>query len=409
MPVGHLRELLRQTSGTKEENRLNLLRTIMARPGNQAYLSRRSGMSAAAVSDAVKDLAGSDAVVTQKDGRDTIVTMARTSGAAVGIELGYQHTAIVARRVDQLYNEAVVRVCQVGAARGAAGWLSAVVENVGAVVTELGERDVVTLGLGVPRMVDPRDGTLTPPLLPPWDNGEHPAKLLEDRLRRQHPDLEVRLDNDATLAALAESTYEFPEADTLVNVKVSTGVGVGIVIGGRVIRGRRGVAGELGHTVVQPGGKFCSCGGRGCLETLIGADALVDQAKTVLGHIEQTRPDSLDQLVAFANVGNAVCRRVLEEAARLLGHALGNLCNVLNPQVVVIGGAFGRPEASHFVLGPCESGLKQFAMRAAYEADFQLVPSKLDHAAAHGALVLGLLGTTYKPPKAASSRTAARN
>lgn len=406
--MNHLRELLSEPSGTKEESRLNLLRAIMAQPGNQAYLSRRSGMSAAAVSDAVKDLAGSDAVVAQKGRYGTIVSMAPTSGAAVGIELGYQHTAIVARRVDQLYNEAVVRVCPVGAALGAAGWLSHVVENIGAVVTELGERDIVTLGLGIPRMVDPRYGTLTPPLLPPWENGEHPGKLLQDRLRRQHPDLEVRLDNDASLAALAESTYKFPEADTLVNVKVSTGVGIGIVIGGRVIRGRRGIAGELGHTVVQPGGKFCSCGGRGCLETLIGADALVDQAKIVLGHIEQTRPKTLAELVAEANQGNAVCRRVLEDAAGLLGQALGNLCNVLNPQVVVIGGAFGRPEASHLVLGPCQNGLEQFAMRAAYEADFQIVASQLEHAAAHGALVLGLTGTVYKRPKAARSRATAR-
>lgn len=401
--MSHLRDLLREPTGTKEENRLNLLTTIMARPGNQAYLSRRSGLSAAAVSDAVKDLSKLDAVVAQKDGRDMIVSMAPTAGAAVGIELGYQHTAIVARRVDQPYDEAIVRVREVGAAFGAAGWLSDVVENVGGVVDELGERDIVTLGLGIPRMVDPRDGTLTPPLLPPWDNGENPAKLLQDRLRRHHPDLIVRLDNDATLGALAESTYEFPEADTLVNVKVSTGVGAGIIIGGRVFRGRRGVAGELGHTVVQPGGSFCSCGGRGCLETLIGADALVDQARKVLGHIEQTWPSTLAELIAHANEGNAVCRRVLEEAGGMLGQALGNLCNLLNPQVVVIGGAFGRSGASHIVLGPCQYGLKQFAMRAAHEADFQIVASRLDHVAAHGALVLGLRGTTYRVPDTASS------
>lgn len=399
--VSHLRELLREPTGTKEENRLNLLTTIMARPGNQAYLSRRSGMSAAAVSDAVRDLSRSDAVVAQRGSGETLVSMARTSGAAVGIELGYQHTAIVARRVDQPYDQAVERVREIGAARTA--WVDDVADNVGAVVAELGEQDIVTIGLGVPRMVDPREGALTPPVLPPWHEGEDPAEQLQERLSRRHPGLEVRLDNDATLAALAESIYAFPEAETLVNVKVSTGVGAGIVIGGQVFRGRRGVAGELGHTVIRPGGRFCSCGGRGCLETLIGADALVEQARTVLGHRQQTWPSTLDNLIAAANQGNAVCRRVLEDAAGLLGQALGNLCNVLNPQVIVIGGAFGRPEASHFVLGPCETGLKQFAMRAAHEVEFQLVASQLKHAAAHGALVLGLRGTTYPAPNSASS------
>ncbi|HUZ53474.1 MAG TPA: ROK family transcriptional regulator [Streptosporangiaceae bacterium] len=393
--MSHLRDLLREPTGAKEENRLNLLRAIMAKPGNQSYLSKRSGLSAAAVSDAVKDLSRAGVILAQRDGQAVFVEMAPTTGAAVGIELGYQHTAIVTRRVEQSYNRAVVKVRQTGAAGGSSSWLDDVVQSINTAVAELGEQDVATIGVGIPRMVDPRDGTLTPPLLPPWENGEDPAKKLQEKLNSRYPDLTVLLDNDANLAALAESTYTFPEADTLVSIKVSTGVGAGIIISGQVYRGRRGVAGEIGHTVVEPGGRFCSCGGRGCLETLIGADALVEQARTVLGHIQQNWPSSLDDLMASANQGNAVCQRVIREAAARLGQALGNLCNLLNPQVVVIGGAFGRLNAEDLVLGPCRVAIQQSAMRAAYEADFDVVRSQLPHAAAHGALVLGLRGTTY--------------
>ena len=393
--MSQLHDLLSEPRGAKEENRRRLLTAIMANPGNQAYLSRRSGLSAAAVSDAVKELAEAGAIQTRRRGRDVIVEMAPTTGLAVGIELGYQHTAIVARRVDQSFDEVRVKLCQAGAARGSGAWLGEVADGIAEVVSELGEQDIVTIGLGIPRMVDPRQGTLTPPLLPPWETGPDPAELLQDRLRSGNSSLKVLLDNDATLAALAESTYAFPDAETLVYVKVSTGVGAGIIIGGAVFRGRRGVAGEIGHAVVEPGGRFCSCGGRGCLETLIGADALVEQAKTALGHRLQDPPSSLEDLVRKASQGHAVCQRVLREAAMRLGVALGNLCNVLNPQVLVIGGAFGRSDAAQLVLGPCQDGIRQSAMRAACDDEFKVVTSQVKHAAAHGALVLGLQGTTY--------------
>jgi predicted NBD/HSP70 family sugar kinase len=394
--VANLRDLLREPVGAKESNRLNLLKVIMARPGNQTYLSYRSGLSPAAVSDAVRDLAKSGAVIATPDGQSVFVQMAPTTGVAVGIELGYQHTAIVARRVEQVYHRAVVRTCPAGAAGGTSSWLDEVIRNVDAAVAELGEQDLATIGMGIPRMVDPIEGELIPPLLPPWENDRRgPRKELEERLHAKYPGLSVKLDNDANLAALAESTYAFPEADTLVSIKVSTGVGAGIIIGGQVYRGRRGVAGEIGHMMIEPGGRFCSCGGRGCLETLIGGDALVEQARTVLGHKPQNWPSSLDDVMARAKEGNASCQRVLREAAGRLGQALGNVCNILNPQVVVISGAFGRLEAEDLVLLPCRAAIQQSAMRAAYEKDLQVVRSNLPHAAAHGALVLGLRGTTY--------------
>jgi predicted NBD/HSP70 family sugar kinase len=395
LPVD-LRELLRAPNGAREEHRLLLLRTIMARSGNQAYLSRRSGLSQATVSEAVRELQDKDLVRATKGGKDNVVEIVPTTGAAVGIELGFQFAAIVARRVEQRYDEARTRICRVGAVKGAASWPAEVAEGVRDVISELGQdiEDVATIGLGVPRMVDPQGGKLTPPLLPPWDTND-PAGLLADKLRRGSWSPKVLLDNDANLAALAESTYAFDRAETLISIKASTGVGAGIVVGGKLFRGGRGVAGEIGHVVVEPGGRFCSCGGRGCLETLIGADALVEQARTVLGGRRQDAPETLELLVQKAGGGNLVCQRVLQEAASRLGFAIGNLCNILNPSVVVLGGALGRPDAAKYTIGPCREALRHSAMKAACEQGLEVRVSTLQHAAAHGALVMGLDGTTY--------------
>jgi predicted NBD/HSP70 family sugar kinase len=405
LPV-HLRDLL-TAGGVKDENRRNLLCTIMAKPGTQAYLSRRSGLSPGTVSDAVKELVAKGFVLSDKDGRSKSVTMARTTGAAVGIELGFRYAAVVARRVEQSYDDAQVQLCSVGAALGPVRWVEEVAKAVREAVSELGEEEIASIGLGIPRVVDPRKAKLVPPFLPPWNDGEDPAHMLADELRGgRGPRFvapQVVLDNDANVAAYAESIYGFENAETLIGIKASTGIGAGIVVAGKIFRGARGTAGEIGHMVVDPNGRFCSCGGRGCLETLIGADALVEQARTVLGHRRMESPQDLEELMRMADRGNLACERVLREAATTLGYAIGNLCNVLNPNVVVLSGAFGRAEAVRYTLGPCQAAICQTAMRAATDEGFMVSATRIQHPAAHGALVVALEGTKY-PGVAGRSR-----
>lgn len=412
MPV-HLRDLLRAES-TKDQSRLKILHTIMARAGTQAYLARRSGLSAGTVSDAVKELANSGFVlVAEKDGRSKPVTLARTTGAAVGIELGFHNSAVVARRVEQSYDQATVRLCSVGAASRQESWLEDVAQAVRDAVDDLGEDDIVAVGLGVPRMVDPHTGKLVPPVLPPWKEGDDPAQMLADELSRRVGQRllapTVVLDNDANLAAYAQSIYEFDQAETLIGIKASTGIGAGIVVGGKIFRGARGAAGEIGHVVVQPGGKFCTCGGRGCLESVIGADALIEQVTTTLGHRRLKSPETLDALVQMAKDGNVGYQRVLREAAATLGFAIGNLCNILNPNVVVLGGAFGRDDATPYTVEPCVAAIRQSAMQATVDdagsRGVAVHVTKIQHPAAHGALVLGLEGTKYGRASSGTARS----
>jgi predicted NBD/HSP70 family sugar kinase len=117
----------------------------------------------------------------------------------------------------------------------------------------------------------------------------------------------------------------------------------------------------------------------------------------------------------MARDGSPTCQRVLREAASALGMAIGNLCNVLNPEVVVLGGAFGRRDATDFTLGPCREAIERAgleaaghgvratqAQRQAEGADKKLLrveASEIEHAAAHGALIVALQGTDYEAEK----------
>ena len=401
-------------NNAKEENRVNLLRVIMAKPGPQAYLIKRSGLSAGTVSAAVGELEQRGYVRTARTGNRNrnVVTLPPTRGAAVGIELGFHRTAVVARRVEQPIDEARVQVREVGAADRRARWLPDMAEAVRDAVADLGEDEIVAIALGVPRVVDSRSGALLPPYMPPWSYGDDPALLLAEELRKYEgtPRLvapRVLLDNDANLAAFAESIYRYDETDTLIAIKASTGIGAGIVVGGRILRGARGLAGEVGHMVIDPSGPFCSCGGRGCLEAFIGADALVEQARSTLAYKRLDSPKDIDELAQMAKNGNLTCQRVLREAADKLGFALGSLCNVLNPDVIVLGGAYGRAEAVEFTLPACREAIRRTAMRAAVgeprTADagrgggevLRVEASTMVHAAAHGALVVAVQGTDY--------------
>jgi len=360
-----LRDLLTAQS-TQESNRRIILRVVMAKAGSQAYIAKRSGQVPATVSNAVKQLTEAGYVYTRKDGAANVVSLKPTVGAAVGIELGFHHTAVVARRVEQSIDEAATRHVDQGAANGANRWLPDVTEAIRDAVAELGEEEIVTIGLGIPRIVDPRSGKLLPPILPPWNYSDDPAFMLAEKLRERGARLAapaVTIDNDANLAALAESVYSYDDVDSLIAIKASTGIGAGIVLAGTILRGARGAAGEIGHIVIDPGGRFCSCGGRGCLETVIGSDALVEQAKIVLARRPQPSPNGLEELIAMAANGNVTCQRVLREAGTTLGMAIGNLCNVLNSEVVVLGGAFGRPDAVPFTLGPCREGIERTGLR----------------------------------------------
>ena len=119
----------------------------------------------------------------------------------------------------------------------------------------------------------------------------------------------------------------------MIYVKVSSGIGAGIVIDGRLHRGVTGLAGELGHVRVRSEGAVCRCGNRGCLETVASTDALLDLLRPAHGSELNVR--GLVELIAD---GDAGAQRVVNDAGREIGRVLAGLCNILSPAAVIVGG-----------------------------------------------------------------------
>jgi len=206
-------------------------------------------------------------------------------------------------------------------------------------------RPLVGIGVAAPCPVDPAQAAqLSPVVLPAWKG----TLGLEDLGERYG--VPVLVDNDANLGALAEHWWGAGRGvEDFAYIKVATGVGSGHVIGGEIYRGATGVAGEIGHIAIDPHGKPCVCGLRGCLATLVGAQALVARAGELLpAHPRSALAGRELTIVAIekaALAGDALALMVAREAAEHLGTAIAGLLNIMNPSLVIIGGdlaALGR-------------------------------------------------------------------
>jgi predicted NBD/HSP70 family sugar kinase len=197
--------------------------------------------------------------------------------------------------------------------------------------SELDLADVQAVGMCVPAPLDRRSSRIRTGIMPGWQ-GLLPAEELERRLG-----VPVHADNDANLGALAELHQGSARGrHDVVYLKVASGVGAGIVLGGRLHRGASGIAGEIGHVQVGEDGHVCRCGNRGCVETMVSAARLLELLRPAYG-----AGLGLEQVLALDAEGDAGVRRVLSDAGRTVGRALADLANSLNPELVVVGGTLG--------------------------------------------------------------------
>ncbi|WP_411104616.1 ROK family protein [Streptomyces sp. cmx-4-9] len=150
------------------------------------------------------------------------------------------------------------------------------------------------------------------------------------------PDTAPEPENEANLGALAEQWHRGDPAETFVHVSAEAGIGAALVIGGKLFRGARGFAGELGHLPVHPEGAPCACGARGCLEQYAGEAAVLREAG--LGQVG----DPVALLAERAAAGDAATRRALDRAGRALGLALTSAVNLIDPDGLVLGGAYAE-------------------------------------------------------------------
>jgi predicted NBD/HSP70 family sugar kinase len=201
----------------------------------------------------------------------------------------------------------------------------------------------------------------------------------------------VKVENDANLGALAEHVWGAGRGvDDMAYIKASSGIGAGLVIGGRLHRGIGGTAGEIGHTHFREEGDVCRCGNRGCLETAARADVITSSVSAGRGQ-ELT----LAQVIELAHAGDPPAQRVIADAGRAIGIGVANLCNLLNPKRVIVGGELSA--AGDVLVTPLVDSLDRFAIPTA-AADVDVVVGELGKRAE----VLGALALVLSEPSEAA-------
>jgi len=238
------------------------------------------------------------------------------------------------------------------------------------------------IGFGFPGLISPNGVISNAPNLPDWE-GASLKNELADKLSAP-----LFFDNDANLFALGEGWLGVAkDAKSFCCLTLGTGVGGGIVLDGNLWHGADGMAAEIGHIIVEPDGVSCMCGGRGCLEMYASASALVRMAKEGVGDGSSV-PPSADAIAQLARSGDPYYRGIFNKLARYLGIGITDLVNLLNIDMIVIGG--GLSQSSDLFL---ESARKEMRKRAfKVPADrVRVVPAQLgDDAGIVGAAFLAL-------------------
>lgn len=188
---------------------------------------------------------------------------------------------------------------------------------------------IIGVGIGAPGPLDTSQGMIVcPPNLPAW----HDFPLVEQMSKfLKYP---IRFENDATAAALAEKWIgAAQDADHFVFITISTGIGAGIFMNGKLITGATGNAGDVGHVVIDPSVGHCTCGQDGCWEYIASGTAIARQASELLGR-KVTSKEAFD----LADQGHPLMKELIDRVYRYIGIGCVTLINTLDPQKIVIGG-----------------------------------------------------------------------
>lgn len=245
--------------------------------------------------------------------------------------------------------------------------------------------DIEGIGFDFPGQVDCKTGVVKlAPNIPGWVNVPI-AQMIEDEFH-----IPTRIDNDVRCAALGELKFGAGRGcENFICITVGTGIGSGIVINGKVVRGATNAAGELGHIKLQMnGGPICGCGDTGCLEAFASGPAIVAMAQEYIKGGKSTKfremaavegGEITPYMVAkAAEEGDPVAKIIFEIVGEYIGIGLTSVINLLNPERVIIGG--GVAESGELLLGPIRKTIKERAMVVAGNA-VEIVPAQLGNSA----------------------------
>jgi predicted NBD/HSP70 family sugar kinase len=314
----------------------------------QAELARETGLARATISNIVRELLAAGLVDSEAGSgrRGSAVSLSPAAGVVAGVDFGHSHLAVAVGDLTGLVLAEERRDLATALEHEEALELAAeLIDSMRPDGSALRH-----IGMGLPAPVTD-DVIRTPAIFPGW-RGVDAARAAAEVLGAP-----VHVENDANLGALAEHRCGVGRGqDSSVFVKISSGVGAGIIIGNNLFHGAGGTAGEIGHLTLDEQGPMCRCGSRCCLEAYTSVGAVTAM---IAGQYPRA---SLDDIVRAADDGDVSARRALEDAGLHLGWGLATIVNLLNPSVIVVGGDMAR--AGELLLEPARIGLRRHALDA---------------------------------------------
>jgi predicted NBD/HSP70 family sugar kinase len=346
----------------RDSNRSRVIDALRRRgSASRSDLARLTGLSRTTVTTLVADLHTRGLIVEESQGpahaetgsrgrRPAFLRLAPSAGAALGIDFGHRLIRVaVADLGSTVLAEQTIEL-DVDAAACAAMEAASELTEVVLAAAQIRRSQIIGAGVGIPGPIDHATGAVASmTILPGW-SGVSAGRELERLL-----EIPVRVDNDANLGALGEVTYGAGQGlSDVIYVRLTSGIGSGLILGGRLHHGANGFAGELGHVQVQADGVVCRCGNRGCLETVAADGSLLALLRPAHGDDLTVR--GMLELVASGDLG---ARRVFNDAGRALGRVLADLCNHLNPAAIIVGGELSA------AVGPLLDGIRESVHRYA--------------------------------------------
>lgn len=406
-------ELVEPSLSVKEHNRMRVVAAFSGVASlSRAEIAQRTGLSRTTVSSLVDELLHADTLCVAQSRQDVgpgradsgapgqrgrppeLLALVHDVGYGIALDFGHETLQVaIADLGGRLLRVGSLAVGEDATAAKIAARARVVTD---ALVKDAGLANQPCRGVvaSIPEPIG-RDGLIARDNVESRWHGENPGALIGEALGRP-----VHAENDANLAVLGESTFGISRnvADVLY-VKISHGVGCGIVLNGRLVRGSDGLAGEIGHMQVKPDGVICTCGSRGCLYTVSTSRFLAQSLHAATGNQDL----GLKDLENLAVRGHAGAGRVLRDAGWEVGRVLANLCNTLNPRHIVVGGRLAHA-GEWAILGLRESIGYYTEARAAQALD--ILPSTLDERAELWgaiAMAIGIIDPVSGAPRAGNA------
>ena len=375
-------------------------------PRSRATIALETGLNKTTVSSLVTELIGFDLVVERGlEQRGTVgrpgqvVELSGDGVVALGLEVNVDYLAV--RALDLTGTERY-RSLDVRDNRNVpvAKVLDRLAEHAGAALDAVRSEGLRPVGatVALPGIVDAANGTL---LRAPNLDWTDVAVVDELRERLSGPSFLLAADNEANLAALAELWEGTARGfSDVLYVSGEIGVGGGIIIGGELFRGQQGFGGEFGHMTVDPGGRPCACGSRGCLETVVRLEALLESAGLDPSRAATTTGsgEPVSTLAGRARAGDEQALATLRESGRWLGIAIASAANLLNFQAVVLGGFFGQ--LSTWLAAPIARELEVHVLASDWAVPLVLPSTLGPEAAVRGAAAQSLRRVLADPAMA---------